>query len=161
MSEVYRSSCWTVCQRVCSTCKVHMSLQWARPASAASAPIRTRPRTLAGECAPCCRIRTKILFQCVPVLSASPQLTYFFAFFLFLPAWLQARAWGEVCWCLLEGGRTRKKNSMMNRRLFWFLCRWSQLLHDADWPAPAILKVDFKKKSFKLGFSGVLSFVCP
>lgn len=144
-SEVYRSSCWTVCQRVCSTCRVHMSLQWARPASAASAPIRTRPRTLAGECAPCCRIRTEILVQCIPVLWASQQLS-FFCSILFLPAWLQTPAWGEVCWCLLEGGWTRKKNSMKNGRLFWFLCCWSQLLHDVDWPAPAILKVDKKKK---------------
>lgn len=46
VSELYRASGCTVCQRVCSSCRLHMSLQWARPASAASAPIRTRPRTL-------------------------------------------------------------------------------------------------------------------
>lgn len=77
LSEFYGTSGCTVCQRVCSTCRMHMSLQWACPASAASAPIWTRPRTSACECARCCRIRTEILAQCIPLLWATPQLRLF------------------------------------------------------------------------------------
>lgn len=50
VSALYSGSGWMLCHRACSTCKLHMSLQWARPASAASAPMKTRPRTLLSEC---------------------------------------------------------------------------------------------------------------
>lgn len=155
MSEVYRGSCWTVCQRVCSTCRVHMSLQWARPASAASAPIRTRPRTLAGECAPCCRIRTEILVQCIPVSWASHSFFFFFTCMI---------TNSSMRWSVLmsPGGRSNKKEEfheepeallvslLLITAPSW--CRLTSTCHSEG---------EFKKKSFKLGFSNILSLVCP
>lgn len=76
LSESYRTSGCAMCQRACSTCWVQTSLQWARPGSAASAPIWTRPRTLPWEGAWCCHVKTEILnhtaknfkvfFHCAP-----------------------------------------------------------------------------------------------
>lgn len=61
LTEFYKTSGCTMCQRVCSTCRMQTSLQWARPASAAPAPIWTRPRTLRWAGAWCCHIRGEIL----------------------------------------------------------------------------------------------------
>lgn len=105
LPQLYRGSGCTVCQRACSTCRLHTSLQWARPASAASVPILTRPRTLPLERAWLCSTRR--------IHTMSAQLTHFELFILHVTSkfftCMMTNSSITRSWLISPVGRSNKK----------------------------------------------------
>lgn len=117
VSELDGGSGCTVCQRACSTCRLQTSLQWARPASAASAPIRTRPRTLPPKRTWFCHIKKKQecwIHRVVTIqINVAIHEIYFFILWLWAPkaifTCMIMNSNMRGSWLMSPGGRSNRK----------------------------------------------------